>query len=45
MNLFRDEETAAEIEIFKQAPDMQAKRIEYARNYKKHAIRNRSAVP
>ena len=35
MNLFRDEEEAAEIEIFKQAPDMQAKRIEYTINYKK----------
>jgi methylmalonyl-CoA mutase N-terminal domain/subunit len=36
MNLFRDEEEAAEIEIFKQAPDMQAKRIEYTINYKKN---------
>jgi methylmalonyl-CoA mutase N-terminal domain/subunit len=35
MNLFRDEETAPDIDIFKQAPDMQAKRIEYVRNYKK----------
>jgi methylmalonyl-CoA mutase N-terminal domain/subunit len=34
MNLFRDEETAPDIEIFRQAPDMQAKRIEYARSYK-----------
>ncbi len=36
MNLFQDEDVAAEIDIFKQAPDMQAKRIEYVRNYKKH---------
>jgi methylmalonyl-CoA mutase N-terminal domain/subunit len=36
MNLFRDEETTPDIEIFKQAPDMQAKRIEYAINYKKN---------
>ena len=36
VNLFRDEEAAAEIDIFKQAPDMQAKRIEYTKNYKKH---------
>jgi methylmalonyl-CoA mutase, N-terminal domain len=35
MNLFRDEEEAAEIEIFKQAPDMQAKRIAYTIDYKK----------
>jgi len=35
MNFFRNEEEAAEIEIFKQAPDMQAKRIEYTINYKK----------
>jgi methylmalonyl-CoA mutase N-terminal domain/subunit len=39
MNLFRDEEEAAEIEIFKQAPDMQAKRIQYAINYKKNQDR------
>ena len=36
MNLFRDESAAAEIEIFKQAPDMQEKRIEYTINYKKN---------
>ena len=36
MNVFRTEEEAAEIEIFKQAPDMQAKRIEYTINYKKN---------
>jgi methylmalonyl-CoA mutase N-terminal domain/subunit len=36
VNLFRDEEAAAEIDIFKQAPDMQAKRIEYTKSYKKH---------
>jgi methylmalonyl-CoA mutase N-terminal domain/subunit len=35
VNLFRDEEAAAEIDIFKQAPDMQAKRIEYTKSYKK----------
>jgi methylmalonyl-CoA mutase, N-terminal domain len=48
MNLFRDEQAAAEIDIFKQAPDMQAKRIEYTINYKKnrnqepvrHALKN-----
>jgi methylmalonyl-CoA mutase N-terminal domain/subunit len=42
MNLFRDDEGAAEIDIFKQAPDMQAKRIEYAKNYKKQ--RNQEPV-
>lgn len=36
MNLFRDDAAAAEIDIFKQAPDMQAKRIEYAKSYKKN---------
>ena len=35
MNLFREEDTAPDIDIFKQAPDMQAKRIEYALEYKK----------
>jgi methylmalonyl-CoA mutase N-terminal domain/subunit len=48
LNLFRDEEGAAEIDIFKQAPDMQTKRIEYAKNYRKnrnqepvrHALKN-----
>ena len=40
MNLFRDEETAADIEIFRQAPDMQAKRIEYVQNYKKNGNRD-----
>ncbi len=35
MNLFRDDSAEHEIEIFKQAPDMQAKRIEYTINYKK----------
>lgn len=42
MNLFRDNEAAPDIDIFKQAPDMQAKRIEYARSYKKK--RNREPV-
>jgi methylmalonyl-CoA mutase, N-terminal domain len=42
MNLFRDEETPPDIDIFKQAPDMQAKRIEYASNYKKN--RNQEPV-
>jgi methylmalonyl-CoA mutase N-terminal domain/subunit len=36
MNVFRDEEEAADIEIFKQAPDMQAKRIAYIKDYKKN---------
>ncbi len=36
MNVFRDEEAAADIEIFKQAPDMQAKRIAYIKHYKKN---------
>jgi methylmalonyl-CoA mutase N-terminal domain/subunit len=36
LNLFGDEDAAAEIEIFKQAADMQAKRIEYVTNYKKN---------
>ena len=39
MNVFRDEEEVAEIEIFKQAPDMQAKRTEYVINYKKNPDR------
>lgn len=39
MNLFRDEETPPDIQIFKQAPDMQARRIEYAINYKKKGNR------
>jgi methylmalonyl-CoA mutase N-terminal domain/subunit len=42
LNLFRDEEGAAEIDIFKQAPDMQMKRIEYSKNYKKN--RNQEPV-
>jgi methylmalonyl-CoA mutase N-terminal domain/subunit len=42
MNLFRDEETSAEIDIFKQAPDMQAKRIAYVKQYKQH--RNQKPV-
>jgi len=41
MNLYRTDERAAEIDIFKQKPDMQAKRIEYAMKYKK----NRSQEP
>jgi methylmalonyl-CoA mutase N-terminal domain/subunit len=41
LNLFRGDETAAEIDIFKQKPDMQAKRIEYVMKYKK----NRSQEP
>ncbi len=42
MNLFRSGETAAEIDIFKQKPDMQAKRIGYAMKYKKN--RNQEPV-
>jgi methylmalonyl-CoA mutase N-terminal domain/subunit len=42
MNLFRGGETAAEIDIFKQKPDMQAKRIGYAMKYKKN--RNQEPV-
>ncbi len=42
MNVFRDEEAAADIEIFKQAPDMQAKRIAYIKDYKKN--RNQEPV-
>jgi methylmalonyl-CoA mutase N-terminal domain/subunit len=42
MNLFRSGDTAAEIDIFKQKPDMQAKRIEYAMTYKKN--RNQEPV-
>jgi methylmalonyl-CoA mutase N-terminal domain/subunit len=41
MNLFTEDQAAAEINIFKQAPDMQAKRIEYVLNYKQ----NRSREP
>jgi methylmalonyl-CoA mutase N-terminal domain/subunit len=41
LNLFRDEDAAADIDIFKQAPDMQAKRIEYVQDYKK----NRDQAP
>jgi methylmalonyl-CoA mutase N-terminal domain/subunit len=36
LNLFRNDEAASEIDIFRQAPDMQAKRIEYSKNYKKN---------
>ena len=36
MNLFRSDEAIAEIDIFKQKPDMQEKRIEYVRRYKKN---------
>ncbi|OPY74823.1 MAG: Methylmalonyl-CoA mutase [Syntrophorhabdus sp. PtaU1.Bin058] len=36
MNFFKDDGAAAEIDIFKQAPDMQARRIEYTINYKKN---------
>jgi methylmalonyl-CoA mutase N-terminal domain/subunit len=36
MNLFKSDEKAAKIDIFKQKPDMQAKRIEYTKNYKKN---------
>ena len=42
MNLFSDGGTPPDIDIFKQAPDMQAKRIDYARSYKKN--RNREPV-
>jgi methylmalonyl-CoA mutase N-terminal domain/subunit len=35
-NIFLDDEAAAEINIFKQAPDMQAKRIEYVKSYRKN---------
>ena len=35
MNFFRNEEASPDIEIFKQAPDMQEKRIQYAIDYKK----------
>jgi methylmalonyl-CoA mutase N-terminal domain/subunit len=41
LNLFGDEDASAEIEIFKQAPDMQAKRIEYVTNYKKNRDQKR----
>jgi methylmalonyl-CoA mutase N-terminal domain/subunit len=42
MNLLRDDQATAEINIFKQAPDMQEKRIEYTINYKKN--RNQEPV-
>ncbi len=35
MNMFREEEGAPDITIFRQEPDMQAKRIAYIRSYKK----------
>jgi len=35
VNVFRQEGQDTEIEIFQQAPDMQAKRIEYVRQYKR----------
>jgi methylmalonyl-CoA mutase N-terminal domain/subunit len=42
MNLFKGDEIAAEIDIFKQKPDMQEKRIEYVMKYKKN--RNQEPV-
>jgi methylmalonyl-CoA mutase N-terminal domain/subunit len=36
MNLFKSDEKASNIDIFKQKPDMQAKRIEYTKKYKKN---------
>jgi methylmalonyl-CoA mutase N-terminal domain/subunit len=44
MNLFRDEGTAPDIEIFRQDPDMQARRIEYARNYKRSGNRESARI-
>ena len=41
VNVFRQEEQDTEIDIFQQAPDMQAKRIEYVRQYKM----NRNQAP
>jgi methylmalonyl-CoA mutase N-terminal domain/subunit len=41
-NIFGEDGQETEIDIFKQAPDMQAKRIEYVRQYKKN--RNRESV-
>ena len=35
VNIFSEEGQGTEIDIFEQAPDMQAKRIEYIRQYKK----------
>jgi len=40
-NIFRPDGRDAEIDLFRQAPDMQAKRIEYVRQYKK----NRDQAP
>jgi methylmalonyl-CoA mutase N-terminal domain/subunit len=36
VNIFRDDEERADIELFSQAPDMQAKRIQYVVDYKKN---------
>ncbi len=44
MNLFRDEGTTSDIEIFRQAPDMQARRIEYASRYKKSGNREAARI-
>lgn len=41
VNIFRQDGQDAEIEIFKQAPDMQARRIDYVRQYRK----NRDQAP
>jgi methylmalonyl-CoA mutase N-terminal domain/subunit len=41
VNIFRPEGGDAEIDLFRQVPDMQAKRIEYVRQYKK----NRDQAP
>jgi methylmalonyl-CoA mutase N-terminal domain/subunit len=42
LNIFKQDGLDAEIEIFEQAPDMQAKRIEYVRQYKNN--RNQEPV-
>jgi methylmalonyl-CoA mutase N-terminal domain/subunit len=42
VNVFRQEGLDTEIDLFEQAPDMQARRIEYVRHYKKN--RNREPV-
>jgi methylmalonyl-CoA mutase N-terminal domain/subunit len=42
VNIFREDGQETEIDIFQQAPDMQIKRIEYVRQYKKN--RNQEPV-
>jgi methylmalonyl-CoA mutase N-terminal domain/subunit len=42
VNIFRDDEESVDIDLFRQAPDMQAKRIQYVIDYRKN--RDQKAV-